>query len=522
MIKRVLLALVLFLVGSLALFLWARSVFTHDNVRTTIAAQMAEALGQPVTIGTIGTAIYPRITIDLGEVTIGDPSRIRITSLHLGTDFRALLSRRIEHANVRVDGARVALPFPTLGPRTPGTSGTSGTPGTLGTAPVTLVSIDEILLRNIELVSGGHTLVGDIDAVPTSTGVTLRRIALEADKARVEGHGEITNLAGPVGALNLKAGEIDVDRLLAFLGEFAAGVASGGAKASPPQQSPPDGVAAKLTIALESARAKTGSLILDKLAGKAIVTDQGVTLEPIGFEIFGGRYDGTLAVTMAEHSPSFRGKAAVSGIDMGALSTFAGSGDLITGRLSGTVDLEGTGADLGAAVKSLRGGARVDIANGVVRNLNLVRKVVLATSGRADSTAQAAAQNAGGERFTRLGASLAIAGGMARTTDLRFESPDVSLRASGTLALNGSSVAVAGIVQLSPALSKQAGRDLYRYTSEDGRVTLPATISGPASNLVVRVDVTDLTKRALRNKATEEINRAIERNLGSLFKKPPR
>jgi hypothetical protein len=38
----------------------------------------------------------------------------------------------------------------------------------------------------------------------------------------------------------------------------------------------------------------------------------------------------------------------------------------------------------------------------------------------------------------------------------------------------------------------------------------------------VRVDVVDATKRALRNKATEELNRAIERNLGSLFKRQPK
>jgi hypothetical protein len=38
----------------------------------------------------------------------------------------------------------------------------------------------------------------------------------------------------------------------------------------------------------------------------------------------------------------------------------------------------------------------------------------------------------------------------------------------------------------------------------------------------VRVDVVDATKRALRNKATEELNRAIEHNLGSLFKRQPK
>jgi hypothetical protein len=61
-----------------------------------------------------------------------------------------------------------------------------------------------------------------------------------------------------------------------------------------------------------------------------------------------------------------------------------------------------------------------------------------------------------------------------------------------------------------------------RYTAERGRVTLPVAVTGSASQLFVRVDVVDATKRALRNKATEELNRAIEHNLGSLFKRQPK
>ena len=73
---------------------------------------------------------------------------------------------------------------------------------------------------------------------------------------------------------------------------------------------------------------------------------------------------------------------------------------------------------------------------------------------------------------------------------------------------------------------RRADTDLYRYTQEGGRVTLPATVSGPLANLSVQIDVAQAATRALRNRATEELNKAIERNLpgglGGLFKKPPR
>jgi hypothetical protein len=134
------------------------------------------------------------------------------------------------------------------------------------------------------------------------------------------------------------------------------------------------------------------------------------------------------------------------------------------------------------------------------------------------SESQAAARDVPtDEPFSRLGATLAVAGGTARTDDLRFESPDLVLAASGTMALDGSAVDLGGLVQLSEALTQQAGRDLVRYTQENGRVTLPVTISGSVAELTVGIDLVDLTRRAIINRATEEAEEAIKEGLGGLF-----
>ena len=76
-----------------------------------------------------------------------------------------------------------------------------------------------------------------------------------------------------------------------------------------------------------------------------------------------------------------------------------------------------------------------------------------------------------------------------------------------------------GQVQLSDELSKQAGRDLVRYTQEGGRVTLPATITGSADAPQVRIDTASLAKRAITNRATEEVQKALKKGLSGLFKK---
>jgi AsmA-like C-terminal region len=146
---------------------------------------------------------------------------------------------------------------------------------------------------------------------------------------------------------------------------------------------------------------------------------------------------------------------------------------------------------------------------------------VVATSGRADAKMpQASGSN--DEPFSQLAATLAIANGTARTNDLQFHSPDVLLRAIGSLRLDGRAIDLKGDVQLSDALSQQAGRDLVRYTQEQGRVTVPAFVTGSLQAPSVRVDIASLARRALQNKANEAIEKALGNKLGGLFKKKPR
>ena len=62
---------------------------------------------------------------------------------------------------------------------------------------------------------------------------------------------------------------------------------------------------------------------------------------------------------------------------------------------------------------------------------------------------------------------------------------------------------------LAIALSQQGGSDLLRYTQESGRVTLPATVAGPIAAPHVAIDTADLTKRAIRNAAADEVEKRL-------------
>ena len=519
MLKKILLgAVVVLFMGGIGLFVWGRSVLAQDSVRTAIAARLTDALGQPVSIGGIGANVYPRVAINLDNVTIGPRANIRVGALRIGTDFRALLSRRIEHGSMRLTDARIQLPLPAFAiarqSSAPPPAATSASHG----APVEIVSIDEVVFSGVEIVSGGRTLRGDIDVVPQGNGLLVKKIALTADNATINITGQITDVSGPTGELAVKAGALDVSQLLAFVSDFSkhAGLDAGGsapapssAKASTPAGAP----AMNMAVTVEADRATLGTLALEKLSGKAHITSGGMTLEPIAFGIFGGRYEGSLALTLGD-VPDFRLKARLTGIDVAAATKVAGNPNTLSGRLSGDIDVTGRGLDANSVARSARGTVRLDITNGVVKNLGLIQAVVLATSMRAGSLSQSSASSGSkDEPFTRLGGTLALANGEGSTQNLQFESKDVSIGLTGAVRLNGSAVNLKGRAQLSEALSQQAGRDLVRYTQEQGRVTLPATIDGSADNLHVRIDAADLAKRAVVNRAHEEITKGLGRFL---------
>ena len=386
MVRKILIAgVAVVVVASIGLFFWARAVFTQETVRTALAEQLSKSLGQPVAIGGISASIFPRVTVNLTGVELGRPARIHVQALHVGTDFRAVLSRRIEHAVIQLNGAKIELPLPEFA--------IASTPAASGDGPVSstvkIVSIDEIVLREVDVTSGGRTLHGDIEVVPQGAGLNVRKLTLGAGKAAIDITGRITDLAGPTGELSMKAGALNLDELLAFISEFAGGAgapAHAGAPAAQRAAAKPGSPAMNLSLSIDAGSSTLGGLVLQKLSGRARLTPDSVALAPVRFGLFGGTYDGTLTLKPGA-TTNFNLTAALAGVDMAAVTTFAGSADTITGRLSGKVDLSGSGTDATSVLRSAKGTARVDITNGVIKRLGLVRTVIAGTSGRSGAPA---------------------------------------------------------------------------------------------------------------------------------------
>jgi uncharacterized protein involved in outer membrane biogenesis len=517
--KVVIGVIVVVLVAMLGIFVWARAVLTSDTVRTTVAAKLSDSLGEPVAIGGLSASIFPRISLNLNNVTIGRPGQLSVGTLAIGTDFGALLSRRIEHATVRLDAAHVTLPLPTFG----STSGAStSSPSSAGVTPaaassagagVELVSVDDILLNDVEITSGGRTIRGDVDLTVNGQSATIRKIALRADGTTVTMTGTLSDYSAPAGTLTVQAGAMNVLDLVAFVTDFTSraglpsGASSPASSASAPSAGHPAGTM-NIALTIGADHATIGGLALDHVTGQAHITDEAITIDPARFTVFDGTYSGSLVLNLGD-TPEFHVNTTLSNIDVAAVMTFAHHPGLVTGHLAGTLALAGRGLSAADVIASSRGTAHVSIANGTIKGLGLVKGAILATSMRTASTSQATSAS-GTEPFTSLDGTFTIANGAATTTDLKFTSTDVLLSATGTVRLDGAAIDLAGPLQLSDDLSKQAGRDLVKYTQKDGRVTLPAKVNGSADDLHVGIDTGDMAKRAVTNAATDKTKKLLQ------------
>ena len=332
-----------------------------------------------------------------------------------------------------------------------------------GKPPIEIVD-RRIVLRGVEVVSGERALRGDIELVPHGGGAQIRRMVLAADTTAIRATGDLTSLAPMTGTIDFAAESLDVDRLVAFVLDVTAASVTEPASASRGAATFTASPVGRLTVGLKVGRATTGTLVLSDFTATAVVTPEAVRFDPLALGVFGGRYEGSMQLALGA-VPSFQWRAKVAGIDAASLMAFAGSPNSITGKLAGTLALQGEGLQMEQALRTARGRARIDIADGTIAGLQLVRTIVTATSGRGGvlnsaGVAVTTQSAAGAERFSRFGATLRTANGVIETDDVAMASTDVDLSAAGSLRLVAMTANPAGRAQLSEALSRQAGTDM--------------------------------------------------------------
>jgi hypothetical protein len=264
-----------------------------------------------------------------------------------------------------------------------------------------------------------------------------------------------------------------------------------------------------VTINVKAPKGQFGAYVFRNLATAIDAVPGRITLNPLSLQIFAGRFQGRLDAETGGPLPVLKLNGTVADLDVTEVMKSSGSPGGLTGRLGGTVSVVGLGADAQALMRTARGTIVASVTNGTIPHLDMVRTIVLAF-GKPSGPPRAS-----GSAFSRLGGSFALANSTLTSENLALQSSDFDLRGRGALRVDSGTVGARGDVALSPELTAQAGTDLRRYAQEDGRVIVPATISGSLNAPGVSLDIAAATRRALGN----ELQRRATSLFEGLFKK---
>ncbi len=277
--------------------------------------------------------------------------------------------------------------------------------------------------------------------------------------------------------------------------------------------------AADVSGTIDIEKVVKGGLVANGFKAKVALEEGVFVLHDAQASFFGGRVDAAgTRVDLSQANPSWNLKAKLDAIDLGqALTSFSGAAPL-AGKLTGTLDLDGTGVDWPTLQKALTGRGALSMKQGELSTTDLGDKVLGAVSQglrAAGKTGLAGTVGgAGGKTTLRdLAAQFTVKdGAMALARPLSFTAPFGATELGGKIGLGGQ-LALTGAAKLSKeTLQRLAGGS--KLPLGQG-LTVPLALSGSLAQPSVSVQadqaVAGLVQGAAKQKVQELQDTAKEK-----------
>jgi uncharacterized protein involved in outer membrane biogenesis len=500
--RKLVIAAIVLVVLAAGAALFARVVLGSDLVRSSIEQQLAARLGLPVKVGSASVGFWPRGSLDLRDITIGTLPAMQFGQIQIVTGLRGLIARRVTDAEVVVTRGHVTFPLPL----TFTTAASRSTPEPGASSSFTVQSVQLISLREVTLVGDRQSLLVDLDSSIEGDRLDIKRLIARAKTTTVQASGTLTSIARLEGALDAKADPLDLDEMI----DVAAALTT--TAESPPSPGRPAEKAAPMHIVvkLASPAGTFNSYAFKDLSTTIEIVPGRLTLTPLSVGAFGGSFGGRLDVDSSGVASRLNVTGRVDGLDVVELLQSSGAPGGISGRLGGSVSLRGVAAETGTMIRTAQGAIHASVTDGSIPGLEIVRPIVLAFGKPSGAPVEGS-----GSAFSRLAGDFVMAAGSLTSENLTMNSRDFDLSGRGTLQILTGAVDARTDVVLSRELTAQSGTDLRRFAQQDGRVVVPATISGTLQRPSVAPDLAAAVRRALGN----ELQRRATSLLEGLFKK---
>jgi uncharacterized protein involved in outer membrane biogenesis len=261
-----------------------------------------------------------------------------------------------------------------------------------------------------------------------------------------------------------------------------------------------------------------------ELAAEMGLDDRVAILDRLALRAFEGSYSGNGRYDLHEpDNPRFTFQSTVRDMVLkGLLGTkFPGAEEKIEGRLDADLSLTGSGKGWDTIQKTLRGDGRVDVKDGVLKDVNIAEQVLSGVTGIGGLSNLVSPRihqkypelfETGDTRFQKLGGTVQIADGQARTDDLTLAARDYTILGKGTFAFENRLDFTATLVA-SRTLTEDVVSDVREakyITNDDGHLEIPFQLVGALPRVKPKPDG-EFIARALTRAA---VGKGIDKLLG--------
>ena len=519
--KLLIVVAVLAVIIPVAATLAVRALLSPDSIKSAIESQGTAWLGRTVTVATAKVQVFPRAGLALTGLRIEGPRTLTADEVRVGASLRALLSRRVEEADIHVKNGRITLPAAGASPPAPPVTNPppADTTSAGGDGSFTIASVNVISFENMLVVAGGRTLRLDLDGALTGDQFAIRSLQAHSGTTSFTAKGAVTSVKSRDATLEVTSPLVDVSEVLDLMNAFVPPAAPASPVPTTASTTPGFG---HLVVNATVDKGTALGYEISRVTTKLDLQGTTVTADPLNFDLYGGHYQSALTLDLADGRVAMTHTATLAGSDLARLASLLGHPGVATGSLGFGAKLRGAGQDFAHAASSVAGVADIRLTKGTITGLNVVRQVFTILGTPAPATGQR-------ERFDSLTGHLTLAGGAMSADNVDMHSPDFDL--TGTVHVDPRGVLSGRAkVTLSDAMTRQAqgtNKDL-KLLFENGKITLPATISGTLAAPSVLPDAGDLLSRAARNEMNLQINKAklqasdqLQKSLGGLFKRKP-
>ena len=244
-------------------------------------------------------------------------------------------------------------------------------------------------------------------------------------------------------------------------------------------------------------------------------------VNPVTAALYGGNLAGTAAVS-AGATPAanqFAVKQQLTGVNIGPLLRDVADKDMLEGRGNVALDVQASGATVGALKRALAGNANFNLKDGAIKGINLAESFRKVKSLLGAKSQEQGASKADKTDFTELSGSFVIRNGVAHNEDLSAKSPFLRLTGAGDIDIGASQM---DYLAKATIVGTSGGQGAKELTDLRG-LTIPVRLSGPFDALKYRIDfaaaATGAVKQQVQEKVQEKVKEQVQDRLKGLFKR---